>query len=225
MNKIYAFFMAFLAGISTLLGVIPIYVNISKNVIKTLFIISFISLMFISIFELIPDGYNLIIKENNTIITIITIIFTFTSGIILTYILDLKLGKGSSLFKIGILDMIAMILHNVLEGCISFLTISTNFKLGMLICFMIMMHNIPEGLIISLPIYYSKKNRGLALFLTFISGMSELFGAILSFLFIYRYLSYTLFGLMYIFTAGIMIYVALFEILPIIYKDNILNLH
>lgn len=217
MNTLYAFFMSFLAGISTLLGVIPIYIKIKGELIHKLFILSFITLVFISLFELLPDGFKLILGNNSLINTILITIISFFTGFTLTFLLDKKIGEGSSnFFKIGIINMIAMIIHNMLEGIISFITTLGNIKVGILICFLIMMHNIPEGIIISLPIYYGKKNRGLALLLTTISASSELLGALLSYFFLFKYINNTIFGILYIITSGIMIFVSIYELLPII---------
>lgn len=217
MNTLYAFFMSFFAGLSTLLGVIPIYFKIKGETVHKLFIISFITLLFISLFELLPDGFKLILGNNSFIYTIIISICSFLFGFTLTFLLDKKVGEGSNTFyKIGIINLISMILHNILEGIISFLSSVGNFKIGLLICFLIMMHNIPEGIIVSLPIYYSKKNRGLALLLTSLSAVSELLGALLSYFILYKYINNTLFGILYIVIAGIMIFVSIFELLPII---------
>lgn len=227
MNKIYAFILTFIAGFSTMLGVIPIFFRINKNIILNAFRMSFIVLTGISLLELIPDGYRLIFRHFNVYTTIIIIIFTFLLGFTLTKIMDNKIGEGDSkYYKVGIISMIAMIVHNIPEGIITYITTTNDFKLGLLIAISIMLHNIPEGIIISLPIYYAKKKRGLALLLTFISSLSETIGALLSYLFLERYITDLSLGLIYVFTSGIMIYIALFELFPLITnKKTFSNLH
>ena len=84
-----------------------------------------------------------------------------------------------------------------------------------------MLHNIPEGLLISIPIYKSTKKRGLALLLTSISGICEFAGSLLTYLFLYKYINNFILGIMYAFTAGIMITISIYEILPIIKKKAI----
>lgn len=220
MNTKYAFFITFLAGISTLFGVIPIYFKINKNTIINVFKLSFLILTIISIGELIPDGFNLILRHLNVYLSFIILTITFFIGFLLTKLMDNKIGEGTDEFyRIGLIAMFAMIMHNIPEGIITYITANNDLKLGTLIAISIMFHNIPEGLLISLPIYQSKKRRGLALLLTLLSGMSEFLGAILSYLFLSKYITDFILGIIYIFTAGIMIYVALYELLPVIIKN------
>lgn len=220
MNITSAFILTFLAGISTVLGVIPIFFKVSKKVINLVFKISFLTLIIISIFELIPDSFRLINRHYNIIFSLIILFTLFYSGFLLTKLLDNKVGKGESkYYKIGIISMLAMIIHNIPEGIITYITTTNDLKLGILISLSIMLHNIPEGLLIATPIYYAKKKRGLALLLTFISGISEFLGALLSYLFLSNYITDLILGLIYAFTAGIMMCVALHEIYPVI-KEN-----
>lgn len=233
MKNTYAFLLTFLAGISTVLGVIPIYFKISKNIVLNVFRIAIIVLTVISLGELLPDGFKLIYRHFNTYITLIISLFAFILGFILTKFLDSKVGEGTnSFYKVGLISLFATIIHNIPEGIITYITTTHDFKLGILIAVSIMLHNIPEGLIIAIPIYYAKNKRGLALLLTFVSGMSEFLGAILSYLFLSKYITDLILGIIYIFTAGIMIYVALFELYPILHHEKktdaklaFLNLH
>lgn len=217
MNRIYAFLITFIAGLSTMLGVIPIYFKINNKHILNIFKISFLVLIIISIGELIPDGFILIHKNLNIIISILITILVFIIGFLLTKEIDNKVGEGTDRFyRVGIVSMFALVIHNLLEGIITYITSSNDLKLGILISISIIFHNIPEGLLIAVPIYKAKKRRGLALFLTLLSGMSEFLGAILSYLFLSNYITDLILGIIYILTSGIMIYVALIEILPVI---------
>lgn len=219
MNRIYAFLITFIAGLSTSLGVIPIYFKINNRMILNIFKFSFLVLTIISIGELIPDGFSLINRRFNVIFSILITLTSFLFGAFLTKLIDNKVGEGRDVFyKTGIVSMFALVVHNLLEGIITYITATNDLKLGVLIAISIIFHNIPEGLLIAIPIYKAKKKRGLALFLTLLSGMSEFFGAILSYLFLNNYITDLILGIIYIITSGIMIYVALFEILPVILK-------
>lgn len=219
MNRIYAFFITFIAGLSTSLGVIPIYFKINNKYILNTFKFSFLVLLVISIGELIPDGYILISRYFNAILSIMFVILFLFIGFLLTKLVDSKVGEGTNTFyRVGIVSMFALVIHNLLEGIITYVTATNDLKLGILISISIIFHNIPEGLLIAIPIYKAKKRRGLALFLTLFSGMSEFLGAILSYLFLGNYINDLVLGIIYVITAGIMIYVALVEILPIILK-------
>ena len=75
------------------------------------------------------------------------------------------------------------------------------------------MHNIPEGITISVPIYYATKNKRKALLYTFISALSEPFGAVITYLFLLPYINDIILGLLFSFIAGIMIQISLIELL------------
>ena len=227
MHNIYPFLISFLAGISTLIGFLFIFIKV-KNINKFISIsLSFSALIMIliSIFDLIPNSFfNIIYKYK--FIGLILVILSFLLGICLIYIFNHLTKyleeKGSSLYKLGIISAIVLMLHNIPEGIITYITSDSNIKLGIKIASAIAFHNIPEGICIAIPIYYSTKSYLKAFIYTFISGISELFGAIISYLFLYKYLNNTILNLIFIFVAGIMINLAINDILKesIKYSNN-----
>ena len=108
--------------------------------------------------------------------------------------------------------MIALMIHNIPEGILTFLTSSVDIKLGVKLSIAIMMHNIPEGIAIAIPLFYSTKSKIKAIKNTLISGLSEPFGALLAYLFLYRFMSNTLIGVILLFVAGIMISISINDI-------------
>ena len=84
--------------------------------------------------------------------------------------------------------MISLLIHNIPEGVICAISSINNIELGLKMSFMIMIHNIPEGIVISLPIYYATKSRGKAFMYTIISSLGEIIGAIITMIFLYKYI-------------------------------------
>ena len=217
-NFISAFIVSSIAGLSTLIGYLFVYLT-PKNINKFISIslsFSSIVMLLISIFDLIPSSFfNLINKYK--IIGLILVISSFIIGVILikisNKILNSMKGKGSSLYKLGIISAIVLMMHNIPEGIITFLTSGNDLGLGLKIAFAITLHNIPEGICIAIPIYYSTKSKWKAFKTTLISGLSEPLGAIISYLFLYKYISSELLEIIFIFVAGIMITLSLDEIL------------
>lgn len=217
-NFIYAFLISTLAGLSTLIGCIFIFIKI-KNIDRFLSIsLSFSScvMMLISIFDLIPNSFFEIFfkyKYNGLLMTL----FAFCLGVLLinlsNKIVNKLEEKGSSLYKLGIISAVVLIMHNIPEGIITFLTSNNDLELGIKIAIAITLHNIPEGIAISIPIYYSTKRVGKAIATTLISGLSEPLGAILAYLFLYKYITNDILNLIFIMVAGIMISLAINEIL------------
>ena len=76
----------------------------------------------------------------------------------------------------------------------------------------IALHNIPEGISISIPIYYSTNSKLKAFIYTLISGMSEPLGAVISYLFLSKFINDTILGVIYSIIAGMMINIAINEL-------------
>ena len=116
--------------------------------------------------------------------------------------------------KVGILSMIVIILHNIPEGIITFIVSNKNIFLGLSICISIAIHNIPEGISIAIPIYYSTKSKYKAILYTLLSSLSELFGAIITYLFLSKYINNYIIGIILSITAGIMIQISINKLFP-----------
>ena len=125
-----------------------------------------------------------------------------------------KVSNNGNLFKVGILSMIAIILHNIPEGIVTFIVSNKSIMLGLPICLSIALHNIPEGISIAVPIYYSTKSKKKAIFYTFLAGLSEPIGAILTGLFLVNYVNDMILGMLFAFIAGIMIQISSYKLLP-----------
>ena len=101
--------------------------------------------------------------------------------------------------------MIVIVLHNIPEGIVTYITTTNNIKLGLTLTVAIALHNIPEGISISIPIYYSTNNKIKAFIYTFISAISEPLGALISYLFLYKYINNIILGIIYSIIAGMML--------------------
>lgn len=122
--------------------------------------------------------------------------------------------KEKQIERMGILTAITIFLHNIPEGLITFMTATHDYDLGMIIAFAIAIHNIPEGISVAMPILYASKNKKKAFGYSFLSGFAEPIAAVLCALFLWPFLTDMIIGGMVVFTAGIMVYISLDEILP-----------
>lgn len=216
-NTNIAFLLTIIAGSATILGIIPIlfkFKDPDKIIITSLGFASGVMLS-ASFFDLIPESLNYLTTDYNIIISILLLLIFFILGILLSTYIDKSLEfKDDNLYKVGISSMLAIIIHNLPEGIITFLTASINLKLGLSLAIAIMLHNIPEGISIAVPIYYSTKSRLKALFYTIIAAISEPLGALLAFLFLKNYITNFLLGIMLSLIAGIMSNISLYELFP-----------
>lgn len=122
--------------------------------------------------------------------------------------------ESNKLYKLGIISIIALVLHNIPEGITTFISSSVNMKLGIVLALSIALHNIPEGISIAIPIYYSTKKMSKAFVYTLISGFSELLGAILAYIFLAKYINFFSLAIILAITSGIMIHISIYELIP-----------
>ena len=227
----FAFILTILAGFSTMIGTIIIFIkknNYDKIILSSLAFAAGVMIT-VSITDLIPESIALLRYNLSTINTILLCILGMILGIVVSMLIDYYLPDKSinqvqdkSLFKVGIISMIAIILHNVPEGIATFVATNSDVSLGISLAVAIAMHNIPEGISISVPIYYSTGSRKKAMLYTFISALSEPFGALITFLFLKNIMNDIILGILFASIAGIMIQIALCELIPTArrYKDN-----
>ncbi|MBR3230210.1 MAG: ZIP family metal transporter [Bacilli bacterium] len=207
----YPFIISFISGLSTLIGYFSIYIKYNKNrIIKNSLALAAGVMLCVSIIELIPEGIKLLNKYNNLFLIGIT---TITIGMLLPITIN-KIIKKEGLYKLGILSTIAIIMHNIPEGIITYLTSVQNIKLGINIALAIAMHNIPEGITIAVPIYYSTKDKKKAFKMVLISALSEPFGAILAYILLRNIITDKIIGIILLLVAGIMTYLSIIELLP-----------
>lgn len=228
-NTALAFLLTFIAGFSTMIGVLVIFIkkkNHNKIILSSLAFASGVMIT-VSITDLIPEGIILLRNNLSFISTIIICFLSILLGVIISMLIDYYLPdkplcntKDKSLFKVGLISLIAIILHNLPEGIATFIATSSSVKLGLSLTLAIAMHNIPEGVSISVPIYYSTGSRKKAILYTLISALSEPFGALLAFIFLKNFINDTILGILFSLIAGIMLQISFCELLPTARKYN-----
>ncbi len=229
---IYAFLLTTVAGLATGIGSLLAFVSKKENA-------SFLSvsmgfsagvMIYVSFMELLPSGQSLL--ETMAYGKWLGLGFFFMGvcfiGLIDTAIpkhenpheffhtiRDMKNDKRKlSLLRTGLLTAFAITIHNFPEGFATFISVLNNPISGIGIVLAIALHNIPEGIAVSVPIFYATGNRLKAFWYSFLSGLSEPFGAVIGYFFIYPFLNDAVMGGVFAFISGIMVYISLDELLP-----------
>lgn len=228
-NFIISFIITFIAGISTLIGGFIPFLKIKNKENVILMSLAFASgiMLSISVLDLIPEAFNYLVNDNGLFVTFIFIIISFFTGIILFMILNKFLTEDvDNLYRVGIFSMLAIILHNIPEGIITFILTSSDIRIGLFMGFSIALHNIPEGISIMVPIYYGSGNFKKAFIYTLVAGVAEILGGVIFYLLFGDCINKSLLGCLFALVAGIMIYLSFFELLPesLKYKKNNLTL-
>lgn len=126
-----------------------------------------------------------------------------------------KAGQHDAvLARMGVLTALAIAIHNLPEGLATFTSSLEDVSLGIAIAVAIAIHNIPEGIVTSVPIYYATGNRKKAFGISFLSGLTEPLGAIVGYLLLRPFLNDTVYGAIFGMIAGIMVYIAVEELIP-----------
>lgn len=211
------FLLSLIAGLSTVLGTIFIFINIKKvkEFITLSLAFSFTIMILISIFDLLPTSIVSVVGEFGKFWGLFICVIVFMLGSIFIRKVNEKIRKHnkSSLYNVGILSLISLFAHNIPEGIAVFISAYSNINLGISLCLAIMLHNIPEGIVISVPLYHSSVKRSRVVLYTLLSGLSEPLGAIIGYIFLRHVFSNNLISIVLIFVAGLMIDLSLNDIL------------
>ncbi len=131
--------------------------------------------------------------------------------------LEIAVDDPEQLHRTGVFTALAIFLHNFPEGLITFLATLYDPLVGVTIAIAIAIHNIPEGIAVAMPLYYASGSREKGLLYSFLAGCAELVGAVVGFWLLLPFLTGPddpAFGIVFAAVAGIMVYVAIDELLP-----------
>ncbi|MCM1053521.1 MAG: ZIP family metal transporter [Ruminococcus sp.] len=221
MEIIGALLVSTLAGLSTVLGGLVIFFKFKENNINRFitFALAFSSAIMIgiSITDLIPESSFILLQDYGLNKGLIYAFIAFIIGIFLIRYLNKLMNKAeikNDLYKLGILNMLALILHNFPEGIATFMSSYKDINLGIKLSLAIAFHNIPEGISIAVPIYYATNSKKEAILKTFLSGIAEPIGAIIAYIFLSKYITNSLISIILLLVGGIMITLGIEVILP-----------
>lgn len=124
-------------------------------------------------------------------------------------------GHHHRIKRAGLLTAVAISVHNFPEGMATFFVTTQNVTLGASVAIAIALHNIPEGIAVALPIYHATGKKRLAIWYTFLSGISEPIGALIGLFALQYFLPQMAIGFLFAAVAGIMIYISFDTLLPL----------
>lgn len=230
MSIVFAFLITLIAGLATGIGAIFAFFSKKENIVFLSISLGFSAgiMIYLSFMEILPASLNIVSQVWGYLGFFIG---AFIIGIIDKVIpnnenpheffhrqSDLKKLQTSHtrhhLLKIGILTALSIAIHNFPEGFITFMSLLEYPQIGIGIAVAIALHNIPEGMAVSVPILYATGSRKKAFWYSFLSGLSEPMGALFGYILLQPFLSQTVWGMILSATAGIMVYIALEELLP-----------
>ncbi len=239
-NVLIAFLLTLFAGLSTGIGSALAFFAKRTNTKLLTVSLGFSAgvMIYVSFVEMLEQSRKILVIELGSQTGIFYSVAAFFTGILVIMLIDRlvpsienpheirtlesinKIEKGDfqlkteRLKKMGIMSAIAIAIHNFPEGLATFIAALQDPALGVSISVAIAIHNIPEGIAVSIPLFYALGNRKKAFVLSFLSGLAEPLGAIIGYLLLMPFLNDVIFGLMFAFVAGIMVFISLDELLP-----------
>lgn len=226
-----AFLLTFLAGMSTMLGAAFAFSPVNRSPRSFAVALGFSAgvMVYISFVELLPEGVRHFTEFFGERGGEWRGLLSFFMGIGLVALLDtliphipnrrgrpeeLRSCKHSPLYRIGILALIAITLHNLPEGLITLIGAVDDIHIGFILAIAIAIHNIPEGIAVAAPVYAATGSRKTALWYSFVAGIAEPIGAFLGYFLLSFCFMGVLCGFAFSAVAGIMVYLSLDQMLP-----------
>ena len=210
-----------LAGISTVLGVVVVYIfgRPKQKMLSTLLGFAGGVMLAISLFELLPEAIEFGSVSH--------LVIGLALGGAVMFLLDnfvphhhfTKGSEDGSVLRLGYLVTLGIALHNLPEGFAIGAGLEANPALSLYIAISIGLHNIPEGIATTAPLSGGGLSWLKIALLNLGAGMMTPVGTILGLLFFN--LSPGLVGMGLAFAAGAMIYIVLDELLPESYKYSL----
>ena len=209
-------FIVFLFGFTILIGSIIVLIKDNKKT-RELSISMAFSVLFLLIFlELIPEAITHLDYKQ-------VLLFGFI-GVLLLKLLDLFIpehehtNKKDHVLHIGLISIIALILHNIIEGMALYIALKNETHLGIMLGIGVGLHNIPMGMIISSTLKQAKYSNLKIIIISSLISLSTMLGALIIH-FIGNIGEYYL-GVLLSITLGMIIYIVFFELLEHILHQN-----
>jgi ZIP family zinc transporter len=239
MSNLYlAFLLTFIAGISTGIGSVIALFSKTTN---TRFLATSLGfsagvMIYVSMIEIFAKAkLSLSVSFGEKYGTLFTIV-GFISGMLLIALIDKLIPEDKNpheiqeqssrkangkhalpkkqLMRTGLLTAFAIGIHNFPEGLATFVSALQNPTIAIPIVAAIAIHNIPEGIAVAMPVYYATGSKKKAFLWSFASGLSEPVGAIIGYLILAPLMNETVYGVIFAFVAGIMVFISIDELLP-----------
>lgn len=228
-----AILMASLAGLSTVLGALVVFCLPAGGVPRSAmsFGLSLAAgvMITVSVMELWPEGVS--DADSNIKSAWFRHLLLFGAGAVVTFLIcklasclqgskesDVESLEASAIerrsWRLAILLFISLTAHNLPEGLAVAISAMADQRLGLTVMLAIAVHNIPEGVAVAIPTLDATKSKCMAISVALLSGMTETLGAVVAILVLQPYLTANVIEELLIFVAGIMCYIAFFELLP-----------
>ena len=207
-----------IAGIATLIGVALVFYKEKLARANSIYLISFAAgiMLATALVHIIPESLKLNEKGAATAIL---------AGILIFYLLQTFMilhshEEGQEAHQIGILSLIGLTFHSLLDGVAIVAGFEANYKIGLLMTLAVLLHEFPEGVMTTGILLHSGMQRSKVLAYSILVAVATPVGAIMSY-FILSGLSISegIIGILLALAGGSFIYVAAVDLIPETQKE------
>ena len=209
----------FMLGLFFIVGWIVVKVGKNTKTIENMSVSIALGTMFALVFlDLFPE-----MLEHMEDVSSIWMVILIILGVGILKVLDIFIPEHDhehslhhdcseeNLVHIGIISLVAIVLHNIIEGMAVYSLASESIRTGMLIALGVGLHNIPMGMILSSTLEHEKKSQKIIAFS--LAVLSTFMGGFIMFL-LSNYITDTIIGILISITLGMILYIILFELIP-----------
>ncbi len=227
MNLFIVLVLSIISILFLLVGTLIVFSTKNSNKVMTFSVsLGFSVLILLGVIHLIPDAYSFFNGSLDNVKSILFLaLFTFL-GFIIVFVLDLFGGHHheheedhSNFNHISLITCIFLVIHNLIEGMTLYSSVLLNYETAVILTLGIGLHNIPLGFTLSSTFSKNHSKIETLLYIVFI-GFSYLIGGFLAFKFESYLVSDFVLGSALMFTFGMILYIAIFEFLPLIRESK-----
>ena len=235
---VFALVVSLLAGLATSVGALAVLLrrNPPRAVMAAALAFAAGAMLLVSLVEIVPKGITALEQTMTRGPAQASVYGAFFVGIALVLLIDRALPeplnpaqtegregefsdranrvKTSSMLRSGMVVAVVLALHNFPEGMATFFSTYSDPVVGLTLAVAVALHNIPEGIAVAIPVYAATRSRRKAFWWATASGLTEPLGGLLAAVLVTWVVPPAWFGLLYGLVAGMMVFLALDELLP-----------
>ncbi|MCL2828226.1 MAG: zinc transporter ZupT [Oscillospiraceae bacterium] len=239
-NVLFAFLLILIAGLATGVGGLAVLFSKTTNTKFLSICLSFSAgvMLYVAFAEIFLEAMEALEYGYGEELGLLIATVAFFAGILLMVVIDKFIphndtiteildpntqeemqfspGEKKALKRTGLMSATALAIHNFPEGLITFIALMHDPVMGIAIAIAIIIHNMPEGIATAAPIYYATGSKVKAFLISAGSGLVQVIGAFVAWLLwqnIFEDIE-AVFGVTFAAVAGIMVFVAIHQLLP-----------
>lgn len=221
---LHAFLTAALAGLSTGLGGLAVFLVRRPDRRVTAFSMGFAGgvMTAVSLGDMLPHAAEGYLAVTTPLRAAGASASLLALGLLAGFLLDrcvpeageLASGERGGAVRAAVVVAVSIVLHNLPEGILTMCAGYADPKLGLTLALAVAMHNVPEGVAVAVPVWRASGSRAKGALCALASGLAEPLGALLVFFPVRRFLTPLFLDGLLALIAGVMLYVCAAELFP-----------